>query len=185
MRESSASPILGLDTELTTCSVRLANHIYAEHLMDRDHYMDWLLDSLEKSPQSKLPIWVLLLQIYWKDMLRLRRTARKLVTILLYHLHEVRCRGYSIIRGAKSNTNRVTTADPEPPRQGHSFTPILAPGLTTLGTDGPQSSELRLVRHVVQVSRYASCEYPARRCATSEDVQVDRRQKRAARRILQ
>jgi mediator of RNA polymerase II transcription subunit 12 len=71
-------------------SVRLANHIHAEHLMDRDHYMDWILDSLEKSPQSKLPIWVLILQIYWKDMLRLRRTARRLVTVLLHHLHEVR-----------------------------------------------------------------------------------------------
>lgn len=76
-------------TELTPRSVRLSNHIYAEYLMDRDHYMDWLLDSLERSPQSKLPVWVLLIQIYWKDMLRLRRTARKLVAVLLHHLHEV------------------------------------------------------------------------------------------------
>ncbi|KAH8908199.1 hypothetical protein BR93DRAFT_605318 [Coniochaeta sp. PMI_546] len=70
-------------------AVRLATHIYAEYLLDRDHYMDWLLDSLEKSPQSKLPIWVLIVQIYWKDMLRLRRTARKLVSVFLHHLHEI------------------------------------------------------------------------------------------------
>lgn len=86
------APPFGPNLELTsTHSVRLTNHIYAEHLMDRDHYLDWLLDSLEKSPQSKLPIWVLIVQIYWKDMLRLRRTARKLVVVLLHHLHEVRC----------------------------------------------------------------------------------------------
>lgn len=87
---TSVAPPFSLNILLTSCSVRLATHIYAEYLLDRDHYMDWLLDSLEKSPQSKLPIWVLIVQIYWKDMLRLRRTARKLVSVFLHHLHEVR-----------------------------------------------------------------------------------------------
>lgn len=90
MRESPTVHLfLCLDIQLTTPRVRLATHIYAENLLDRDHYMDWLLDSLEKSPQSKLPIWMLIVQIYWKDMLQLRRTARKLVAVLLFHLHEV------------------------------------------------------------------------------------------------
>ena len=82
---------LNLGTLLIPRRIGLATHIYAEHLLDRDHYMDWLLDSLERSPQSKLPIWMLIIQIYWKDMLRLRRTARKLVAVLLHHLHEVSC----------------------------------------------------------------------------------------------
>ncbi|KAB5517300.1 hypothetical protein GE09DRAFT_1158331 [Coniochaeta sp. 2T2.1] len=70
-------------------AVRLATHIYNEYLLDRDHYLDWILDSLEKSPQSKLPIWVLITQIYWKDMLHLRRTGRRLVAVFLHHLHEI------------------------------------------------------------------------------------------------
>lgn len=92
MREYLRASPFHLIIQLTCSSIRLATHIYAEHLMDRDHYMDWLLDSLEKSPQSKLPIWMLITQIYFKDMLRLRRTARKLVAVLLYHLHEVSLR---------------------------------------------------------------------------------------------
>lgn len=97
-----------LDSPLTTYSVRLATHIYAEYLLDRDHYMDWLLDSLEKSPQSKLPIWVLIVQIYWKDMLRLRRTARKLVSVFLFHLHEVRCCSCFVFACQECIANRKT-----------------------------------------------------------------------------
>ncbi|XDG07740.1 hypothetical protein ABKA04_007355 [Annulohypoxylon sp. FPYF3050] len=30
-----------------TYAIRLATHLYAEHLLDRDHYMDWLVSGLE------------------------------------------------------------------------------------------------------------------------------------------
>ncbi|KAJ9155458.1 Transcription mediator subunit Med12 [Pleurostoma richardsiae] len=67
-------------------AIRLATHLYAEHLMDRDHYMEWLVTGLESSPQSKLPMWLLIIQIYWKDLLRLRKYGRRLVTAILSHL---------------------------------------------------------------------------------------------------
>lgn len=67
-------------------AIRLATHLYAEHLLDREHYMDWLVSSLENSPHSKLPMWMLITQIYWKDVLRLRRHGRRLVASLLGHL---------------------------------------------------------------------------------------------------
>lgn len=70
-------------------AIRLASHIYSEQLLDQDHYMDWMLDSTEKSHHSKLPVWMLILQIYWRDMVLSRRTARRLVSVLLSHLHEV------------------------------------------------------------------------------------------------
>ena len=70
-------------------SVRLATHLYAEYLLDRDHYVEWLLSGLENSPQAKLPIWILVTQIYWKDLLKLRKSGRRLVTVLLSHLHLV------------------------------------------------------------------------------------------------
>ncbi|KAI1154130.1 transcription mediator subunit Med12 [Nemania diffusa] len=68
-----------------TYAIRLATHLYAEHLLDRDHYMEWLIASLESSTEARLPIWLLLVQIYWKDMLKLRRHGRRLVTAMLGH----------------------------------------------------------------------------------------------------
>ena len=70
-------------------SIRLAAHLYAEQLLDRDHYTDWLVSGLESSPHSKLPMWILIAQIHWDDMLRLRKNARRLVTALLSHLNTV------------------------------------------------------------------------------------------------
>ncbi|RYP32774.1 hypothetical protein DL767_005022 [Monosporascus sp. MG133] len=68
-----------------TYAIRLATHLYAEHLVDRDHYMDWLVTGLENSNQAKLPMWLLIIQIYWKDLLRLRRHGRRLVSAIVSH----------------------------------------------------------------------------------------------------
>ncbi|KAI0385216.1 hypothetical protein F5Y04DRAFT_208103 [Hypomontagnella monticulosa] len=68
-----------------TYAIRLATHLYAEHLLDRDHYMDWLVAGLENSNQAKLPMWLLVVQIYWKDLLKLRRHGRRLVSAILSH----------------------------------------------------------------------------------------------------
>lgn len=69
--------------------IRLATHLYAEQLLDRDHYMEWLVSGLENSTQAKLPMWMLITQIYWKDLLAMRKSGRRLVTALLSHLHVV------------------------------------------------------------------------------------------------
>ncbi|KAI1392389.1 uncharacterized protein F4822DRAFT_127718 [Hypoxylon trugodes] len=68
-----------------TYAIRLATHLYAEHLLDRDHYMEWLVSGLENSNQAKLPMWLLIIQIYWKDLLKLRRHGRRLVHAVLSH----------------------------------------------------------------------------------------------------
>ncbi|ORY67302.1 transcription mediator subunit Med12 [Pseudomassariella vexata] len=68
-----------------TYAIRLATHLYAEHLLDRDHYMDWLVSGLENSNQARLPMWILTIRIYWRDLLRSRRTGRRLVTAILGH----------------------------------------------------------------------------------------------------
>jgi mediator of RNA polymerase II transcription subunit 12 len=71
-------------------SIRLATHFHAEHLLDREHYMDWLVSSLENSAQAKLPMWLLVTQIYWKDILLYRKFGRRLAAALLSHMAEVR-----------------------------------------------------------------------------------------------
>lgn len=64
-------------------ALRLATHLYAEHLLDREHYMEWLVSGLENCPQPKLPMWLLIIQVYWKDLVKFRRYGRRLVTALL------------------------------------------------------------------------------------------------------
>ncbi|KAI0021405.1 transcription mediator subunit Med12 [Xylariomycetidae sp. FL0641] len=68
-----------------TYAIRLATHLYAEHLLDRDYYIDWLISSLENSNQAKLPLWILIIQIYWRDILKFRRHGRRLVAAILTH----------------------------------------------------------------------------------------------------
>ncbi|KAF6837982.1 Mediator of RNA polymerase II transcription subunit 12 [Colletotrichum musicola] len=70
-------------------AIRLATHLYAEQLVERDAYMEWLVSSLENSTQAKLPMWILITQIYWKDLLRLRKHGRRLVIALLSHLNTI------------------------------------------------------------------------------------------------
>ncbi|KAI9050465.1 hypothetical protein LZ554_005628 [Drepanopeziza brunnea f. sp. 'monogermtubi'] len=69
-------------------AIRLATNFHAEYLLDREHYMDWLVSSLENSPQTKLPMWLLVTQIYWKDLLKFRKYGRRLVASLMNQLAE-------------------------------------------------------------------------------------------------
>lgn len=64
-------------------ALRLAAQFHSEHLLDRDHYLDWLVSALENCPQAKLPIWLLITQIYWKDILKSRKFGRRLSAALL------------------------------------------------------------------------------------------------------
>lgn len=72
-----------------TYSIRLATVLYSEHLLDRDHYLDWIVSGLEGSNQAKLPMWILIAQICWTDILRSRKPGRRLVFALLNHLNTI------------------------------------------------------------------------------------------------
>ncbi|KAK4199603.1 putative mediator of RNA polymerase II transcription [Triangularia verruculosa] len=65
--------------------VLLATHLYEQNLLDREHYMEWLVSSFENSNQNRLPMWMLVTEIYWKDLLRLRKYGRRLVIALVSH----------------------------------------------------------------------------------------------------
>ncbi|EXL45015.1 hypothetical protein FOCG_13798 [Fusarium oxysporum f. sp. radicis-lycopersici 26381] len=72
-----------------TYAIRLATNLYSEQLLDRDHYLDWVVSGIENSLQSRIPMWLLIAQIYWKDLLRSRKYGRRLVFALLSHLHVI------------------------------------------------------------------------------------------------
>lgn len=63
--------------------------MYAEQLLDREHYSEWLVSNFENSTDAKLPMWLLMTQLYWKDLLKLRKYGRRLVAALISHHHLV------------------------------------------------------------------------------------------------
>ncbi|KAK0718895.1 hypothetical protein B0T21DRAFT_295905 [Apiosordaria backusii] len=70
-------------------AVLLSTHLYEQNLLDREPYMEWLVSSFENSNQNRLPMWMLITEIYWKDLLKLRKYGRRLVTALVSHHHLV------------------------------------------------------------------------------------------------
>ena len=71
-----------------TYAVALTQHIYSENLIDKEHFLDWLLTSLHESKRDDLPIWLLLCQIYWTQLTRYRNHGRRLAETILEHLHQ-------------------------------------------------------------------------------------------------
>lgn len=67
----------------------MATNLYSEHLLDREHYLDWVMSGLEGSPQARLPMWMLIARIYWRELLRTRKYGRRLVSALLQHVHKL------------------------------------------------------------------------------------------------
>jgi mediator of RNA polymerase II transcription subunit 12 len=51
--------------------------------------MDWLCSSLENGQQARLPMWLLITQIDWKDLLKYRKYGRRLASALMNQLAEV------------------------------------------------------------------------------------------------
>ncbi|KAJ6444090.1 RNA polymerase II mediator complex component Srb8 [Purpureocillium lavendulum] len=72
-----------------TYAIRLATNLYSEQLLERDHYLDWIMSGLENSPQSRIPMWILIAKLAWTDLLRSRKYGRRLVCALLGHLHNI------------------------------------------------------------------------------------------------
>lgn len=86
--QSSMSPSLTL---IRRNSLRLITHLYTEHLLDQDHYLDWLIASFRDSDLDTLPIWLLVTRIHQQDILQHRQRGRRLAEALLKHLDKV-CR---------------------------------------------------------------------------------------------
>lgn len=69
-------------------AIRLTACFYQEHLLDADHYLDWVLSSLEQSSNEHLPVWIVITQIYWKAFVCQRRRGRRLADAVLLHLYD-------------------------------------------------------------------------------------------------
>ncbi|EAW09216.1 uncharacterized protein ACLA_034190 [Aspergillus clavatus NRRL 1] len=69
-----------------TYAVSLTARLFFEQLLDHDQYLGWFLSSLEAAPLNTLPVWLLMLGIYWNHLLRYRKRGRRLAELLLEKL---------------------------------------------------------------------------------------------------
>lgn len=69
--------------------MRLTARLFFENLLDQDCYLDWYLSSLENASLDTLPIWLLMLGVYWDHLVRFRKRARRLAELLLEKLRQV------------------------------------------------------------------------------------------------
>ncbi|BDD63320.1 hypothetical protein MAP00_008228 [Monascus purpureus] len=58
-------------------------------MLDHDHYLDWFLSSLEAASIKVLPVWLLMLGVYWDGILRYRKRGKRLAEILLEKRRQV------------------------------------------------------------------------------------------------
>lgn len=74
---------------LTSNRASLTARLFFERLLDHDQYFTWFLASLEASPLNMIPVWLLMLGIYWDSLLRYRKRGRRLAEVLLGKLRQV------------------------------------------------------------------------------------------------
>lgn len=74
-----------------TYALQLATHLYREHLLDDDHFLDWMLHGLDTCPNERLFIWLLVASIpqYWSDISSCRQRGKRLAESLLGHLSKL------------------------------------------------------------------------------------------------
>jgi len=74
-----------------TYALQLATHLYKEHLLDDDHFLDWIVDGLGTCPSERLFIWLLIVSIshYWADVSCCRRRGKRLAESLLNQLDRI------------------------------------------------------------------------------------------------
>ncbi|KAF9888423.1 RNA polymerase II mediator complex subunit [Aspergillus nanangensis] len=72
-----------------TYAVGLTARLFFERLLDHDQYLGWFLSSLEAAPLNTVPVWLLMLGIYWDKVMQYRKRGRRLAEALLEKLRQV------------------------------------------------------------------------------------------------
>jgi mediator of RNA polymerase II transcription subunit 12, fungi type len=70
-------------------ALSLAVRLYSESLLDRDHYLDWIVKSISAANIDRVPVWLLMVHLHKADLIRHRKRGRILVESLLEMLRIV------------------------------------------------------------------------------------------------
>ncbi|KAI1628161.1 hypothetical protein EDD37DRAFT_295447 [Exophiala viscosa] len=89
--ESHLAQVKRLDwRENIQYAVRLTTRLYMENLLDRDHYLDWVLRSFANADLEQLPFWLMVTHIYRQDLSYYRKRGRKLAETLVEKYESLR-----------------------------------------------------------------------------------------------
>lgn len=94
LREWTSNIEALLESNVTTCGmagwrpktnfcIELGTRFYDENLLDREHYLDWVVKALSRSSLDRLPIWMMFVHIHASDLGRFRKRGRLLAETLL------------------------------------------------------------------------------------------------------
>jgi mediator of RNA polymerase II transcription subunit 12 len=74
-----------------TYALQLATYLYKEHLLEDDHFLDWIINGLDACPSERLFIWLLIVSVsqYWTDITSCRRRGKRLAESLLNYLSKL------------------------------------------------------------------------------------------------
>ena len=76
-----------------TLGLQLLMHIYREHLLDRDAFLEWLCGSLESATIDTVPIWLLVVKLYLAELVAYRKHGRQLAVSLLQQQRSIVTQG--------------------------------------------------------------------------------------------
>lgn len=91
-------------------AIKLTSAFYSEGLLDRDEYLDWLVRSFTSASLDKLPLWMIITQIYWRELVKFGRRGRRLATAILEHLHAVDEKKNAALEPLKSRLRHLITS---------------------------------------------------------------------------
>ena len=69
--------------------LQLITTIYSEHLLDRDHFLDWIVSSMQSASVDSLPLWLLIANMHWTEIPTYWNRGRKLALSLIEHALKV------------------------------------------------------------------------------------------------
>ncbi|EXJ68927.1 uncharacterized protein A1O5_07859 [Cladophialophora psammophila CBS 110553] len=64
-------------------ALRLVTWLYLENLLDRGHYLDWILRSFTAADVGHTPFWLMVIHIYKQDLSHYRRRGTRLAEALI------------------------------------------------------------------------------------------------------
>ncbi|KAF2021724.1 hypothetical protein BU24DRAFT_457677 [Aaosphaeria arxii CBS 175.79] len=70
-------------------AMELTTQLYKDHLLENEHYIDWILKNLETCPPERLFLWLLLATTYWPDLTGPRRRGKRLAVSLLAYAEKL------------------------------------------------------------------------------------------------
>lgn len=68
-----------------TYALQLATSLYKDRLLEEEHFLDWILKSLETCPPERLFLWLLVSSLYGQELTASRRRGRRWAESLLTH----------------------------------------------------------------------------------------------------